>query len=315
MEQDAKIFVAGHGGMVGSAILHSLRQRGYCNLLTAGREELDLCQQDQVRQFFAARRPQYVFLAAAKVGGILANQSYPADFLYTNTLIAANVIDAAWRSGVQKLLNLGSSCIYPREAPQPIRESDLLGGPLEQSNQAYAIAKIAAIALCSAYNRQHQCNFISAMPCNLYGPNDNFHLQHSHLLPALVRKMADAVRQSRDEVVLWGDGSPRRELLYSEDLADAAIFLMNRCDAGDIGELINIGSGWDLEIRQLADKVAQIVGYRGQIRWDRSYPNGTMRKLMDCSKIRALGWKPKVSLEQGIAHLLAAYRSGNYREH
>ncbi|WGK68707.1 GDP-L-fucose synthase [Candidatus Haliotispira prima] len=322
MEKDSRIFVAGHRGMVGSAILQELQRRGYSNLLTAERRELDLCRQDQVQEFFTGKRPEYVFLAAAKVGGIMANQSYPADFIYVNTLIAANVINAAYGSGVTKLLNLGSSCIYPRETPQPMKEEYLLSGPLEQTNDAYAIAKISAIKMCDAYNRQYGCNFISAMPCNLYGPNDNFHLQNSHLLPALVRKMADAHaggaqdRGGEDcgEVVLWGDGTPRRELLFSEDLADAVIFLMEHQDVQDVGEFINIGSGYDIEIRELADTVADIVGFRGRIRWDRSYPNGTMRKLMDCSKIRALGWKPKVGLDEGIRRLFEVYRSGSYRE-
>ena len=316
MNVDSRVFVAGHCGMVGSAILRELERRSYNNLIVAGHSELDLCKQAQVRQFFAAEQPEYVFLAAARVGGIMANASYPADFLYTNTMIAANVIDACYRSGVKKLLNLGSSCIYPKEAPQPLKEEYLLSGPLEVTNDAYAIAKITAIKMCNAYNRQYGCNFISAMPCNLYGPNDNFHLQNSHLLPALVRKMADA--QGQNEVLLWGDGSPRRELLFSEDLAEAAVFLMERGNAGDsvFGEhgFVNVGSGEDIAIAELAQKVAQITGFRGQICWDRSRPNGTMRKLMDCSRIQSMGWRPKTSLETGIGHLLAAYRSGNFRE-
>ena len=315
LNQDSRIFVAGHKGMVGSSILKILQQSGYANLLTAERGELDLCEQVQVRTYFARYRPEYVFLAAARVGGIWANQSYPADFIYTNTLIAANVLDAAYHSGTKKLLNLGSSCIYPKETPQPMREEYLLSGPLETTNDAYAIAKIVALKMCYAYYRQYQCNFISVMPCNLYGPNDNFHLQNSHLLPALVRKIANALDAGQKEVVLWGDGTPRREFLFSEDLAEAVIFLMKHVNIPDIGEFINIGSGYDLEVRELAAKVAQIVGFNGVIHWDPRYPNGTMRKLMDCSKIQALGWKPKVNLEEGIRRLLGVYRSGNYREY
>ncbi|MEM9423327.1 MAG: GDP-L-fucose synthase [Spirochaetota bacterium] len=315
MNPNSRILILGHRGMVGSAIWEALQARGYNNLFCAKRSELDLCEQSQVRDCFAQLKPEYIFLAAAKVGGIMANQSYPADFIYINTLIAANVIDAAYRNGVKKLLNLGSSCIYPGEAPQPMREEYLLSGPLETTNDAYAIAKIAAIKMCDAYNRQHQCNFISAMPCNLYGPNDNFHLQNSHLLPALVRKMEDARKNQKDEVVLWGDGTPRREFLFSKDLAAAAIFLMENCDVADVGEFINVGSGYDLDIRELAEKVAHIVGFGGHIRWDSSYPNGTMRKLLDCSKIQALGWKPATGLDEGIRQLLEAYRLGNYREH
>ncbi len=314
MQQDSRIFVAGHQGMVGSAILRELQQRNYGNILVAERSALDLCEQGQVRSYFAKHKPEYVFLAAAKVGGIMANQTYPADFIYSNTLIAANIIDAAYQNGVKKLLNLGSSCIYPKEVSQPMREEYLLHGPLEKTNDAYAIAKITAIKMCSAYHRQYGCNFISAMPCNLYGLNDNFHLQNSHLLPALVRKIDDALQNKKEEVVLWGDGSPRRELLFSKDLADAAIFLMEYCNAEELGELINVGSGYDLEIRELAAKVARIVGFHGDIRWDKSYPNGTMYKLMDSSRINALGWQPKVSLDEGIWRLLAVYRSGNYRE-
>ncbi len=315
MEKNSKIFVAGHRGMVGSAISQELRRRGYSNLLTAERTELDLCQQAAVGDYFAHHRPEYVFLAAARVGGIMANQSYPADFIYSNIVIATNVIEASRQNGVRKLLNLGSSCIYPKEAPQPLKEEYLLSGPLEPTNDAYAVAKIAAIQMCDAYRKQHGCNFISAMPCNLYGPNDNFHLQHSHLLPALVRKMADAADSGHSEVVLWGDGTPRRELLFSEDLADAVLFLMERCDSRETGRFINVGSGTDLEIRELAAKVAAIVGFSGMIRWDHRYPNGTMRKLMDCSRLKALGWQPKVGLDEGIRRLLEVYRSGNYREH
>ena len=318
MDANSRIFVAGHRGMVGAAILRELQRRSCSNVIVAARSELDLCVQAQVRQFFAREKPEYVFLAAAKVGGILANSSYPADFVYANTMIAANVIDACYRNGVKKLLNLGSSCIYPKEAAQPLKEEYLLTGPLEATNDAYAIAKITAIKMCNAYNRQHGCNFISAMPCNLYGPNDNFHLQNSHLLPALVRKMADAAAQNQGEVLLWGDGSPRRELLFSEDLAEAAVFLIEHGNAGDalFGEpgFVNVGSGKDISIAELAQKVAKITGFRGRICWDRSRPNGTMRKLMDCTRIQSMGWRPKTSLEEGIQRLLAAYRSGNYRE-
>ena len=314
MNKDSRIFVAGHRGMVGSAILQELQRRGYQNIICAERLELDLCEQAQVRDYFSIHAPEYVFLSAAKVGGIVANQKYPADFIYINTLIAANIIDAAYRNGVSKLLNLGSSCIYPREAPQPMKEESLLTGPLESTNAAYAMAKITAIKMCHAYNQQYGCNFISAMPCNLYGPNDNFDLQNSHLLPALVRKMADAVDEGREEVTLWGDGTPRREFLFSEDLANAAIFLMEHSNAVEIGEFINVGSGYDLEIRELAALVAEIVGFCGRIRWDDHYPNGTVRKLMDSKRLRNLGWQPQVGLREGITRLLGAYRAGNYRE-
>ena len=318
MDANSRIFVAGHRGMVGAAILGELQHRSCSNLIVAARSELDLCVQAQVQQFFAREKPEYVFLAAAKVGGILANSSYPADFVYANTMIAANVIDACYRNGVKKLLNLGSSCIYPKEAPQPLKEEYLLTGPLEATNDAYAIAKITAIKMCNAYKRQHGCNFISAMPCNLYGPNDNFHLENSHLLPALVRKMADAAAQNQGEVLLWGDGSPRRELLFSKDLAEAAVFLIEHGNAGDelFGEhgFVNVGSGEDISIAELAQKVAKITGFRGRICWDRSRPNGTMRKLMDCTRMQSMGWRPKTSLEEGIRRLLAAYRSGHSRE-
>lgn len=314
MKADSKIFIAGHGGMVGSAIQRVLEKRGYTHIITAGRTELDLCQQSQVQEFFEAQRPEYVFLAAAKVGGIHANNSYPADFLYINAMIATNIIHSAYLSGVKKLLNLGSSCIYPREAPQPLKEEYLLTSPLEKTNEAYAIAKIMAIKLCHSYNQQYGCNFISAMPCNLYGPNDNFHLENSHLLPALVRKMADAKTAGKDEVVLWGDGTPRRELLFSEDLAEALVFLMENCDKDAVGEFINVGSGLDHSISEIAEIVRSVVGYEGKIKWDSSYPNGTMRKLMDCSKIHQLGWQHSTALNQGVARLLETYQSGKYRE-
>lgn len=313
MEKDSKIFVAGHRGMVGQAVTKVLQKAGYQELLLRDRQSLDLCRQEQVADFFAAEKPEYVFLAAAKVGGILANQQAPAEFLYQNLMIAANIIHASYQHGVKKLINLGSSCIYPKEAPQPIKEEYLLTGPLEPTNEAYAIAKIAAIKLCASYNQQYGTDYLSAMPCNLYGPGDNFHLKHSHLIPALIRKFADAVSSGGKEVVLWGDGTPRREFLFSEDVADAAVFLMENFSAEQLGICINVGSGTDYEIREIAEKVADLVGFDGKIVWDQTYPNGTMRKLMDSEKLRQLGWRPKVSLEEGLSCLLGEYRSGEIR--
>jgi GDP-L-fucose synthase len=301
-----RIFVAGHRGLVGSAVCRRLEAGGYKNILTRARERLDLTRQEQVERFFEAERPEYVFLCAAKVGGIGANSSHPADFIYQNLAIAVNVIEAARKSGVKKLMNLGSSCIYPRLAPQPLREEYLLAGALEPTNEAYALAKIAAIRMCRHYNDQYGTNFISAMPTNMYGPGDNYDAQGSHVLPALIRKFHEA-KEAGAEIVLWGDGSPLREFLHSEDCADALVFLMENKDYADIGEFINVGSGEELSIRELAEKVAAVVGYRGSIRWDTTKPNGTPRKLMDSTQLFSLGWQPKLSLDEGIAEAYADF--------
>ena len=305
MEKQAKIYVAGHRGLVGSAIVRRLQAAGYSNLVVRTHAELDLTNQQAVQAFFAEEKPEYVFLAAAKVGGIGANSTYPADFIYINLAIALNVIDSAYRHGVKKLLNLGSSCIYPKLAPQPMKEEYLLSGPLEPTNEPYAIAKIGAIKLCASYNRQYGTNFISLMPTNLYGPHDNYHPFNSHVLPALIRRFHEAKESGTDRVVLWGDGSPYREFLYSDDLADAAVYLMERYNAQDIGEFINVGSSQEVTIKELAELIRNVVyedapGRECQIQWDTSKPNGTPRKLLDCTRLTALGWKPRFSLKEGI---------------
>jgi GDP-L-fucose synthase len=292
------IFVAGHRGLAGSAIVRALRAEGYENLLLAGRDQLDLRAQSAVDDFFARHRPGYVFLAAAKVGGILANSTAPADFLYENLEVQNNVIHSAWRHGCKKLLFLGSSCIYPRLAPQPIREEYLLTGELESTNEWYAIAKIAGIKMCQAYRRQHGFNAISIMPTNLYGPGDNFDLRNSHVLPALMRKFAEAVAGGSNEVVVWGSGAPRREFLHVDDLAGAALFLMRHYDSSD---LINVGTGEDLTIRELAEMIGRLTGFRGRLVFDDSKPDGTPRKLLDVSRLQALGWKARIPVEQGLA--------------
>lgn len=297
MRPDSRIFVAGHRGLVGSAIFRRLQADRFSQLITRSSQELDLRDQAQVEAFFAAEKPEYVFLAAAKVGGILANSTYPADFIYDNLLIAANVIGAARRHGVAKLLNLGSSCIYPKLAPQPLTEDALLTGSLEPTNRAYAVAKIAAIELCDSFRAQHGCDFISAMPTNLYGPGDNFDLQASHVLPALIRKMIEAKESGAPSVVVWGSGKPLREFLYSEDLADACVFLMNRfSEPGPI----NVGTGKDCSIRELAELVAEVVGFEGELTFDASKPDGTPRKLMDVSRLTRAGWTAKTPLREGI---------------
>lgn len=327
MKTDSKIFVAGGTGMVGAAVLEKLLERGYANIVTnyfsrrpsetaASRvrsQRLDLTRQADVEAFFAQEKPEYVFLAAAKVGGILANSTYKADFIYRNIMIAANVIHAAYENGAKKLLNLGSSCIYPRLSPQPMKEEHLLTGTLEPTNEAYALAKIAAIKLCSCYNEQYGTDFISAMPTNLYGPHDNFDLQNSHVLPAMIRKFHEAneAMEKGDRnatVTLWGSGSPYRDFLYMEDLAEACIFLMERYSVRDIGEFVNIGTGRDLTIRELAETVKSIVGFRGEVIWDATKPDGTPRKLLDISRMTALGWKAKTGLEEGISKVYAWYR-------
>lgn len=297
MHKGAKIYVAGHRGLVGSAILRKLQAEGYSNIVTRTHQELDLTNQQEVYQFFETERPEYVFLAAAKVGGILANSTYPADFIRENLLIQTNVIDAAYRYGVKKLLFLGSSCIYPKFAPQPIKEEYLLTGALEPTNEPYAIAKIAGIKMCQAYNKQYGTNFISVMPTNLYGPGDNFDLETSHVLPALIRKFHEAKVARAPHVVVWGTGTPRREFLHVDDLADACLFLMNNYDSS---EIINIGVGKDLTIVELANLIKEIVGYKGEIVFDTSKPDGTPRKLLDVSKLFNLGWRPRIRLEDGI---------------
>jgi GDP-L-fucose synthase len=297
MNLESSIFVAGHRGLVGSAIVRQLRADGFRNLVLRSREELDLTRQAQVDDFFATARPEYVFFAAAKVGGILANSSYPAEFLQDNLVIQTNIIDAAYRTGVRKLLFLGSSCIYPKHAPQPITEEALLTGPLEPTNEWYAIAKIAGLKMCQAYRRQYGFDAISAMPTNLYGPGDNFSLQSSHVLPALLRKFHDAKQRGAPEVEVWGTGKPRREFLHVDDLASACIFLMQNYS----GEgWLNIGWGRDVSIAELAETISRVVGYKGKLRFDTSKPDGTPRKLLDTSKLTALGWSPKIELEAGI---------------
>lgn len=297
MEKKARIYVAGHQGLVGSAILRQLQAQGYQNIIVVSREELDLLEQDTVFRFFAWEKPEYVFLAAARVGGIEANRSMPAQFIHENLLIQSNVINAAYHHGVRKLLFLGSSCIYPALAPQPLREEYLLNGQLEETNEAYAIAKIAGIKMCQAYNQQYGCNYISVMPTNLYGPGDNFDLNTSHVLPALIRKFHEAKIRQDEEVVVWGTGKPRREFLHVDDLAHACIFLMHKYNQP---EIINIGTGKDVSIADLAVLVKNIVGYEGKIVYDHSKPDGTPRKLLDVSKITTLGWQPQITLRQGI---------------
>jgi len=308
MELDSRIFVAGHRGLVGSAIVRGLRRAGYSNLLLRSRQELDLLDAHAVAAFFAEARPEFVFLAAAKVGGILANDTYPADFIRENLSIQTNVIEASKQVGVRRLLFLGSSCIYPKLAPQPMPESCLLTGPLEPTNRAYALAKIAGIEMCWAYNRQFGTRYLAAMPTNLYGPGDNFDLATSHVLPALIRKTAEAIKAGARQVVVWGSGTPRRELLYSDDAAEACLFLMNLDEerfvsllVKDAPPLVNIGTGEDVTIRELAETVARVLGFEGEIVFDARKPDGTPRKLMDVTKLRGLGWRHTTELEQGIA--------------
>lgn len=305
MQQQDKIYVAGHRGMVGSAITRKLQKEGFTNLVQRTSKELDLKDQVAVRDFFEKERPDYVFLAAAKVGGILANNIYRAEFLYDNLMIQNNTIDAAYRAGVKKLMFLGSSCIYPKMAPQPLKEEYLLTGELEPTNEPYAIAKIAGIKMADAYRSQYGCNFISVMPTNLYGPNDNYDLNNSHVLPALIRKFHEAKQKGEPEVILWGSGKPRREFLHADDLADACFFLMQQYN--DPG-FVNIGTGEDLEIRELALLVKDTVGYTGKISNDLSKPDGTPRKLMDVGKLHGLGWKATISLEEGIREVYEEFK-------
>jgi GDP-L-fucose synthase len=304
LDGGTKIYVAGHRGLVGSAIVRRLQAEGLTNLVTRTSAELDLRDQAAVRAFFAEERPEVVVLAAAKVGGILANSSYPAQFLYDNLMIATNVINAAHEHGVRKLLNLGSSCIYPRLAEQPLRESALLTGPLEETNRAYAVAKIAAIELCDSYRTQYGDDFISAMPTNLYGPGDNFDLKGSHVLPALLRKVVEAAETSADTVEIWGSGKPLREFLYVDDLADACLFLLRHVS---LPGPVNVGTGQDVSIRELADLIAEVVGYRGSFAYDATKPDGTPRKLMDVSLLAGLGWTSSTGLREGIQRTLDWY--------
>ncbi len=306
MDKNAKIYIAGHNGLVGSAILRKLQKEGYDNIITRNFYELDLRSQDKVTEFFHIEKPEYVFLAAAKVGGILANNTYPADFIRDNLMIETNIIDSAYKSGVKKLLFLGSSCVYPKDCPQPIKEEYLLTGSLESTNKAYALAKIAGIVMCQSYAKQYGANFISVMPTNLYGENDNFDLVSSHVLPAMIRKFDDAKESGASEVVLWGSGSPMREFLYVDNLADACVFLMNTYNSS---EIINIGTGIEISIKDLAILVKETVGYEGNIIWDNTKPDGTMRKLLDVSKLESLGWKANVNLGDGIKMSYDWYRS------
>jgi GDP-L-fucose synthase len=297
MNKNAKIYVAGHRGLVGSAIVRKLKDEGYSNIVTRTSAELDLREQAAVREFFMIERPEYVFLAAAKVGGILANNTWPADFIYQNLMIEANVIESARLSGVKKLLFLGSTCIYPKLAEQPLKEEYLLSGPLEPTNEWYAVAKIAGIKLCQAYQRQHGCKFISAMPTNLYGPEDNFDLESSHVMPALIRKFHEAKVNGEPTVAVWGSGRPLREFLHVDDCAAASLYLMEHYDGE---EIVNIGVGEDLSIADLADLVKKVVGYEGEIVYDASKPDGTPRKLVDVTRINGLGWKAGIPLDQGV---------------
>uniref|UniRef100_A0A7C5Z5T2 GDP-L-fucose synthase n=1 Tax=Caldicellulosiruptor owensensis TaxID=55205 RepID=A0A7C5Z5T2_9FIRM len=297
MEKSSKIFVAGHRGLVGSAIVRKLQKEGYTNLILKGREEVDLTRQEEVERFFEKERPEYVFLAAAKVGGIHANRTYPAEFIYQNLMIECNVIHSAYKYGVKKLLFLGSSCIYPRECPQPMKEEYLLSGYLESTNEAYAVAKIAGLKLCQYYKRQYGANFISCMPTNLYGPNDNFDLNTSHVIPALIRKFHEAKIQGNPYVEVWGTGKPLREFLHVDDLADACLFLMQNYD----DEIwINVGSGEEVSIAELANMIKEIVGYRGEILFNPDMPDGTPRKLLDVSRLKGLGWEKKIKLFDGL---------------
>lgn len=310
MEANSPIYIAGHRGLVGSALHRELQRLGYTNVLTRTRSELDLLNTGAVNELFAKVKPKYVFLAAAKVGGILANNTYPADFIRDNLILQTNIIDAAYRNQVDRLLFLGSSCIYPKFAPQPISESSLLTGPLEPTNRPYALAKIAGVEMCWSYNRQYGTKYLAAMPTNLYGPGDNFDINTSHVLPALIRKTTEAIRTNAPAITVWGSGTPRRELLYSDDLAQACIFLMNLDDARynsllteSEPPLINIGTGEDVTIRELAETVARVLGFHGELAFDTSKPDGTPRKLMDVSRLHSLGWRHTTSLEEGIRRI------------
>ena len=304
MEKSEKIYVAGHRGMVGSAIVRKLKAEGYNNLVFRASSELDLRNQDAVTRFFIQTKPEYVFLAAAKVGGIYSNNKYRADFIYENLMISSNVIHSSYMNNVRKLMFLGSSCIYPKMAPQPLKEEYLLSGQLEPTNEPYAIAKIAGLKMCEAYRDQYGCNYISVMPTNLYGPNDNYHPENSHVLPALIRKFHEARINNHHSVTVWGTGNALREFLHSDDLADACVYLMQHYNEK---EFVNIGVGKDISIKDLAHLVKKITGFRGEIIFDREKPDGTPRKLMDTSKLNALGWQPKINIEEGIASVYKEY--------
>ncbi|MDL2124735.1 MAG: GDP-L-fucose synthase [Deltaproteobacteria bacterium] len=310
MDKDSKIYVAGHRGLVGSAIMRRLKAEGYKNLLTHTHAELELTRQEKVEEFFHEERPDYVFLAAARVGGIYANNTYPAEFIYSNLTIQTNIIHASYVFKVKKLLFLGSSCIYPKNCPQPMKEEYLLSGPLEPTNEPYAVAKIAGIKMCQAYNRQYGTNFLSVMPTNLYGPNDNFDLKTSHVLPALIRKFHEAKTEGLSEVEIWGTGSPRREFLHVDDLADASLFLMNNYSKSKI---INIGAGKDSTIKELAEMIARIVGFKGRLVFNSIKPDGTPKKLLDISVLHSFGWKARIGLEQGIAETYKWYAENIYK--
>jgi len=300
MKPDSKIYVAGHRGLAGSAIARRLMAGGYSNIVHRTHAELDLTDQKTVRAFFESEKPEYVILAAGKVGGIYANNTYRAEFIYQNLMMECNVIHASFEHEVQKLLFLGSSCIYPKHAPQPMKEEHLLSGVLEPTNEPYAIAKIAGIKMCTSYNRQYGTDFMSVMPTNLYGPGDNYDLNNSHVLPALIRKIHEAKTQGAKEVIVWGSGAPKREFLYSDDLADACVFLMEKYNASDVGEFVNIGVGREITIRELAELVADVVGFRGMLVFDGSKPDGSPRKLLDISRLQALGWRAKTGFREGI---------------
>jgi len=304
MDKDSKIYIAGHRGLVGSAIMRRLKAEGYKNLITRTHAELDLTRQERVEEFFREERPDYVFLAAARVGGIYANNTYPAEFIYSNLTIQTNIIHASYVFKVKKMLFLGSSCIYPKNCPQPMKEEYLLSGPLEPTNEPYAVAKIAGIKMCQAHNRQYGTNFLSVMPTNLYGPNDNFDLKTSHVLPALIRKFHEAKIKGLSEVVIWGTGSPRREFLHVDDLVDACLFLMNNYNGSKI---VNIGVGKDQTIRELAEIIVGLTGFKGSIRFDTGKPDGTPVKRLDVSKINSIGWRARIGLEQGIAETYKWY--------
>lgn len=310
MNKDSKIYVAGHRGMVGSAIVRELTRQGYCNIVTRTHSELDLINQDAVNRFFEQEKPEYVFLAAAKVGGIEANRSALADFMYDNMMLEMNVIHAAWKNGCRKLEFLGSSCIYPRMAPQPMREDCLLTSSLEKTNEAYALAKISGLKYCEYLNTQYGTDYISVMPTNLYGPNDNYHPAHSHVLPALIRRFHEAKEANMTTVTCWGDGTPLREFLYVDDLANLCVFLMNNYSGN---ETVNAGTGTEISIRELTELVARVVGYTGAIRWDASMPNGTPRKLLDVSKAASMGWHYSVELEDGIRRTYEDFLSNPMR--
>lgn len=310
MKKDSKIYIAGYKGLVGSALKRKLEEKGYANLIFSDYEDFDLQRQVEIEEYFEKERPEYVFLAAAKVGGIWANNTYPAEFIYSNLSIEVNVIHAAYKYGVKKLLFLGSSCIYPKHAPQPMTEDCLLTSPLEPTNEAYAIAKIAGLKMCRYYNEQYGTNYISVMPTNLFGPNDNYDLNTSHVLPALIRKFHEAKIDNKPFVELWGTGSPRREFLYVDDLAEAVVFLMEKYDYQDIGEVINIGVGEDVTIKELAETIKEIIDFQGELKWDTSKPDGTPRKLLDVSRIKKLGWGPAISLSEGIKRTYRDFLTG-----